>query len=303
MAPIEPVSPWSFELGTRYWYSTGQTSWNHTAGGSLLGDPTSILDYDDLESHSAELFGQIEHASGVFVKGYAGVGTVADGNFRDQDFFTGQLEFSDTYSEVDDGDLYYASADLGYFFVEGPSAENPRGPAFRLGAFVGYHYWNEEVPAYGARCNADDVGGLFCGAPGTTAVPFSTNVITNDAEWNSLRVGIMGEASITPRLHLSGEVAYIPYASLDNKDSHHLRTGLGSVPNIVMDGEGDGWMLESVLSYDVSDRFNVGVGGRYWRLDADGDIRFGPDFSPTLELNDFKSERFGVFLQASVKFP
>ena len=57
----ELASRWNVEVGTRYWYSSGTTEWNHTTDGLILvppfppgivvpaGDPTSILVYDDLD--------------------------------------------------------------------------------------------------------------------------------------------------------------------------------------------------------------------------------------------------------------
>jgi len=58
-----------------------------------------------------------------------------------------------------------------------------------LSPFVGFNYWEESVDGYGARCNRDDVGGLYCGPPGSIAIPFSTKVITDTAQWSSLRLG------------------------------------------------------------------------------------------------------------------
>jgi hypothetical protein len=154
------------------------------------------------------------------------------------------------------------------------------------------------------RCNPDDVGGAFCPL-GSVAVPFSTAVISNEALWHGFRFGLNGEVYLTPRFKISGEVAWIPYARLSNEDSHHLRADLGPVPNIVHSSVGDGIALEGVLSYDLTDRFTIGVGARYWHFEAEGGtVVFAAQtpFPANATLNKFESERYGAFVQGSLKF-
>ena len=326
VSEAEFASRWTVELGTRYWYSSGETEWNHTTAGGILvppgivvqaGDPTSVLVYDDLEAHSGEAFFRIDdQQSRLFLKGYAGAGGVVDGSLDDEDyaFDSGaQVKFSDTLSSVNDGSLAYASIDAGWTFYEGRGGNGrddaTMAPGVRFGVFAGYHYWNEHVHAYGVSCNADDFGNLApfsnCQAPpGTQVVSSSIKVISNDVTWHSVRLGLDGTWQINNRIGLSGEVAWIPYAVMDNDDSHHLRTDpadLGPVPNIRHDGTGYGVQLEAVLSAQLTERFGVGVGGRYWHLESDGTVEFGSPAFASEELNDFDSTRYGVFVQGSVK--
>jgi hypothetical protein len=309
----EPVRSWGWEVGGRYWYSTGETNWNHNgnAVAPALGNPASVLTYDGLDAHSGEVFFRGDHLTGFFVKGYAGIGKVVDGSLDDEDYFVGQVKFSDTYSEQRDGRLGYLSADIGFTFYDSTRVYRRAGlkdaprevHGVRLGAFVGYHHWNEKVHAFGVRCNPDDVGGAFCGPPGAVVVPFTTNVISNEVEWNSLRIGLSGEARLTRQLKIAGEAAWVPYARMKNEDSHHLRADLGPVPNILHDGSGSGVMLEGVITYDLTRQFSIGVGGRYWHLESDGSVVFGPTtINTTAPLNKLESDRYGAFVQGSLKF-
>jgi hypothetical protein len=73
-----------FEIGARYWYSAGQTDFDlyDSTGGILV----SRLTYDGLDAHSGEIFFLAQHATGVFVKGYGGLGFIPGGSLNDEDF-------------------------------------------------------------------------------------------------------------------------------------------------------------------------------------------------------------------------
>ena len=42
----------------------------------------SRLTYTNLQAHSGEAFGRLEHLSGFFIKGFAGGGAITGGNLR-----------------------------------------------------------------------------------------------------------------------------------------------------------------------------------------------------------------------------
>ena len=67
-----------WELGARYWLSTGQTKRSHNAQGEfpVLGNPTSVLTYDDLTAHAIELHARKSFANRWFVKGNLGLGEI-----------------------------------------------------------------------------------------------------------------------------------------------------------------------------------------------------------------------------------
>src|SRR5437868_12600992 len=74
LPPEGPVSQFAFEVGGRYWYSSGRMSFGFANGNPFFGNPTSTLDWASLSAHSGEVFGRIDHIpSGVFVKGLVGL--------------------------------------------------------------------------------------------------------------------------------------------------------------------------------------------------------------------------------------
>src|SRR5262245_1021456 len=91
-----PSRPWVWEVGARYWYSTGKSSMDlFDTSGSLL---SSRLTYDDLTAHSGELFFRGQHNSGLFVKGYIGGGRITGGSLTDEDFPPVVVPYSNTTS-------------------------------------------------------------------------------------------------------------------------------------------------------------------------------------------------------------
>jgi len=269
-----------WEAGVRAWWSRGKTEWNHNAQGvaPILGNPTSVLVYDHLNARSLEIVGAKRWSRGWFVSANLGGGGVQSGNLNDSDFLAGQQKFSETNSAITDGDLAYFTADVGYDFWR---------PSWRssLGVFGGFNYWDERVVASGVTSVVP------AGGP---SVPSSVAVITNDMRWYSFRVGLAGRAQLGDSFSLSATLAAVPYTRLHNDDSHHLRSDLGPTPNITMQGDGYGAQLEAEARYTLFKLTDIGLGVRYWRLKATGDIQFGG--SSSLPLNEFQSTRYGAML-------
>jgi hypothetical protein len=289
-------SPFTFEVGTRYWYSTGQNRFAFTNNMPGFGNPTSTLDWDRMQGHSGEGFFRIDHRpTSLYVKGIVGGGILRGGDMDDLDFLVDQINFSNTTSQVNGNFLAYGMVDLGYSF-DVPSA------GVRYGAFIGYHYWRERMSASGVLCNSDL--GAFCGPPGAIVVPFSTAVDVFDTTWNAMRVGGEARYELGERWTLSGEVAFVPYAWMSNDDSHLLRTDLGPVPNIITHGwRGIGGEAEALINYKVLPHFDIGAGFRYWGIFTNsGSVDFGPTFSPDYPLTKFSTQRYGLLLQAKATF-
>ena len=231
-----PEPQW--ELGMRYWYSEGSTRFdiNSSQRAPILGNPTSTLNYDGIDANSLEFVWAVRNEARTFFKGFVGGGWLSGGSLDDEDYLAGQIKFSDTYSRLDGESMGYGTIDVGQDFT---LIDNKARVV--VSPFIGFNYWQETVDGYGARCNADDVGGFFCGPPGSIEVPFSTEVITNKASWSSLRLGAELKAKLWDRLTLRGDAAIVPLAYLWNQDSHYLRRDLGPVPNITDSGTGWGY--------------------------------------------------------------
>jgi len=296
--PLPPMLEPRFELGVRYWQSVGKThfSINSSRQNPALGNPTSVLKYDDMEGYSGEFFWYARNETNTFAKGFVGGGGLSGGSLDDEDYTAGQIKFSDTFSTLKGDDLIYGAIDVGQHFTLIDRADK-----LTLSPFIGFNFWQETAAAYGARCNKDDVDGVVCGAQGSVLVPFSTEVIENQANWSSLRLGGEVELKLWNRLRVMGEAAVLPVAYVWNEDSHFLRQDLGRAPNIVDRGLGWGYQLEAALRCDFTPGWSAGAGVRYWYAEVDGKSEF-VHFDEEVELKQFTSERFGVYGDISYRF-
>ena len=274
-----------WELGLRYWYSSGTARWSHNAQSidPSVGNPTSILTYDDVTAHAIELHARKNLQRRWFVRGNAGLGGIRYGSFDDEDYAAGQLKYSDSTSPVKGNRLAYASLDLGReLWVTGEGSTT-------VGLFAGYHYWDERLDAYGATYTVN-----FAGA---SSIDASVPVISNEAKWSSLRAGVTFTTRMTPATKLSIDAAWIPYARLRNDDSHRLRSDFGPPPNLFINGRGYGVQLDLELRHAISDGWDLGAGLRHWWLRTTrGDVSTATFSAPLVEL---QSQRTGVTLSAT----
>jgi len=161
-----PAPGWQVEVGGRYWYSSGrfQKDLGATTNPAQQNVAISRLTYDTT-GHSGEVFGRIDSPARVFVKGFAGGGTLGGGKMHDEDWLAREknsLAYSNTLSGYVPGRIGYATLDLGYDVLSTDRA--------KLGGFVGYHYNRDEKMARGCIQIAHPLGP--CSAPGN--MPLST---------------------------------------------------------------------------------------------------------------------------------
>jgi len=154
----------------------------------------------------------------------------------------------------------------------------------RVGAFVGYNYWKEEVDAFGCTQTASNP--VVC-PPGLVAS--TDKVITEKDTWRSLRLGLTADAMLSQRMKLSAEAAYLR-TDQDALDTHYFTFGPDPA-----NGDGDGVQVEAVLSYQLTQMFNIGVGGRWWHLETEAIDSFN-------QLLEYNTDRYGVFVQGGYKF-
>lgn len=296
----EPTPWWhsafKFEAGARYWFSTSEGNFDFSNKDPRFGNPSSALHWKGTTGNAGEVFARFDHKpSGLFVKGVIGGGGIAThGEMMDRRFLVDERKYLDTTSDVKQSSFSYASGDIGLSYSI-PEA------GMQFGAFVGYQYWREKTTAYGARCQADEVGAAFCPVDAVLA-PFTVPVLIHEPTWHAVRVGAEGKMKLTPRLSLSGEIAVVPYAGLINNDSHLLRqipTDLGPVPNVIAkSNRGYGVQAELFVNYALTSNWEVGAGLRYWGLRAaGGSVDTGPKFDTGHQLTNFEQQRYGVLLQ------
>ena len=304
VAPTVETSVWKGEFGGRYWYSSGRTQFGlfDVPPGFPTNGLVSRLTYTGLTGHAGELFGRVDHWSGVFVKGNVGIGSIASGNLQDEDFPPFIFPYSSTNSPQSGGHFDYLTADVGWAYWQPFNAIS----GAKAGLFFGYFHYGETLNAFGCTQTATNPICLTSPPPQPTSIP----VITDETQWNAVRVGLNGVWKVDERLKVTGDAAWlIPFASLTASDIHWQRLfqlGGFSGPTPI-DGHGFGVQLEGILSYKVTPEFSVGIGGRYWLIqtkNADATAHFEESGIPPgfPQATTVKMERFGGFIQASYNF-
>jgi hypothetical protein len=288
---------WTFSVAT--WISEGETNWNHTAGTVLLGDPTSELVYSGSRAYTAEFEALVDKDPwyGRFVFGYGAGDT---GELIDDDYLSaagatnfgtsvaGEHRYSRTLSDARITDMLYTQLDIGKHIYKKNN--------LKLSAFMGYQFWSEEYQAEGVNQLECTSIGVLCSAPGTIS-NLGQRVITNTANWHSMRMGLRTEFKAAKLVDFNLDAAIIPLTYLSNSDVHHLRTDLAKDPSIRHTGIGWGYNVEGTVRFNVYSNIFLKAGYRYWKLEVNnGDtIFFGAagGASNKLELNKFTSYRHG----------
>ena len=282
-----------FDLAIGAWISTGTTQWAHNASSIPgFGNPTSKLTYKDVGTNVIELTGKFWFSPKVFGRLNGGFANIGGGRLTDDDYGSGQRLFSETTSNIPGNNMYYINADLGGRVKE---FSNHRG---YLDLFGGFQYWHTEYQATGitqVACDPSAIPGLTCSAAGTVSNQGQT-VITNTANWYSIRVGVSPEYRLTRRLSLVGTAAFIPLSTIDNKDIHHLRNDLQQNPSISTKGYGVGADADVGVKLMVIKNMFLNLGYRVWWNHAyDGTVTFHPVGAPSdsFPLTQFQSVRQG----------
>ena len=275
----------SGEFGTRTGLSTG----NFRKDLYAPGDPTTLnsrLTWTGQGGLSTEGFGRIDHVSGIFAKGVVGGVDIAHAHMHDEDFPPGLTPYSNTRSATRHGRDIYASGDIGYNVLY--------GDGWKLGAFAGYQFFSQRLNAYG--CTQVAANNAICG-PGQ--VPPTQLTLSENEHWQALRVGLAGEVRLTDRIKLSGEAAWLPHMNFASSDNHWLRPNINALKETGLGR--NGYQVESLLSYAVTENFDIGVGARYWALRAEkAHVTFpGLPVASPLPLRD---NRFGAFVQTTYRF-
>ncbi|WP_315766582.1 MULTISPECIES: tetratricopeptide repeat protein [unclassified Bradyrhizobium] len=272
-----PFASYALEAGLRYWYSSGQNRYRYFADQTGTAQ-VSRLAYSGLTGHTGEMFFRVDALDGpftnMFLKGYVGAGKISSGSLVDEDFAPFVNPSSKTLSSAS-GQLQYANLDVGFNLLE--------MERFRLGAFVGYHYWTETVDARG--CTQVGANPVIC-AP---ALGPSVKVVTEQDHWHTGRAGITVDTRLWDRLSWQAEVAYA-WTRQNAVDTHYFTFGRDPAS-----GSGSGFQVETVLNYQLTDSFRLGIGGRWWHLSTDSVDSFN-------QLLRYTTERYGVFVQGSYKF-
>ena len=275
---------WEFEAGARYWYSSGSYQ---NSNGAAPYSLVSHLSYNNLAGYTGELFGRVDSPVDIFVKGFIGGGAITQGQMYDEDWgLSSALAGAPTAYEITQsnvsGSLHYLTADIGYNVM--------RGPDHKVGLFVGYNLYQTALNATGCSQLVQPSSGVCY-----PAISSTTPVISQTDIWQSVRVGVSAEVRIWEHLKLGGDFAYLPYVSYNGLDSHWQRSPAALFP---FNGTGNGVQAEIVATYNMTEAFSIGVGGRYWAMWTN----LGSQMDSPSNNISASTDRYGVFAQASYKF-
>lgn len=177
-APPSQLQGFTFEFGTRVWYSSGKLAKD------LFDDPRSStvlnsrLTYGNLTSASFEGFGRADTPSGTFLKGFAGLGDLGRGFLDDEDFPPNLQPYSSTLSQQHGGHISYAAADIGQTIFRNRRAS--------FGLFAGYGFLNESTNAFGCL-RSPAIRSSACRRSGSRSRPSARTRVGNSRAWG-LRV-------------------------------------------------------------------------------------------------------------------
>jgi hypothetical protein len=291
MAASVPIGT-EFEIGGRVWYSFGrfQKDLGRRVVPTIQDPLMSRLTYTS-ETASGELFGRIDTASNVVIKGFVGGGNLSQSKMHDEDWaITPYVPYTNTLSNPVDGHIAYATGDLGYDII--------RDRANKFSAFLGYNYLRDNKDAKGCVQTADYNYYAPCATPSFDTAPG----VSEYNDWHSLRIGINGVVALTNKLTLTADAAYLPYVRFTGLDIHHQRKE--AIKESKEYGTGQGVQFEAILSYAVTPALRIGAGGRYWAMWATrSDAYANPFGMPGVNQGlPVRNERFGGFLQASYTF-
>ncbi|MXN65764.1 hypothetical protein GR183_12685 [Stappia sp. GBMRC 2046] len=170
-------------------------------------------------------------------------------------------------------------------------------------AFAGYQYVNENYVADGLRCNPVQQGVSKC-----SPYPDSRKAYDIDANWHLFRLGLGVDADIGNGFYFQGEAVAIPAGYYDAEATIiYQAPALGPAPNVVSDGTGAyGFQAEGILTYDVTENFTIGAGGRYWWFNS-GEVPTTYAASTVFPLlksskTEVTSERYGLIAEAKYRF-
>lgn len=282
---------WSFSAGVNAWFSTGESKWEHEV--PLLPGFTggSRLTFRDVNARVFSIDTDLVWRNLVLMAA-GGWGEPDGGDLIDEDFIA-NFNFSRTRSSIDDGHVYFANVNVGYRILDWADFDKRQG---YLDLLVGYQWWREKYVAFGI---VDQLG--FVGNE-----PASTKVITETWTWHSLRIGGRTFIPFPYRLGLRVNAFFLPWASVEVEDIHHLRTDLRQNPSVVLDASGGfGWQVEGAITYTFWRGLGVEAGYRHWNLKIKGgDTTFRAAGAPQAELSlrEVSTERGGPFFGLYYRF-
>ena len=287
-----PAPALQAEFGARYWFGTGKTSKNLYGPPNVYNGLNSRLTYNSFWVNAGEFDWRVAFSNGWFIKGYAGGGSATQGQLQDEDFPPGISPYSSTNSTQRYGSLGYGVADVGYYALT--------EPYYKVGGLIGATFVSEQLNALG--CTQTATNPDVCEPAGFVAANNSS--ITDNNVWWGARLGLVGEADLPGGFTVRGEAVWLPFLTFSGENYHYLRIPQdfsGPVPERATGHLG--YQLEGEVDYALSHNFTIGVGARYWSLEAKGDVDFqSASATGESQVGTFSTQIFQAYAQTAYRF-
>lgn len=294
----------SLQIGERTWLSHGKSDHNH-ADSDGFPNVVSELIYDDVDSTVVELT-----ADALFHKKYilnidVGFGVIRDGTLTDRDYLGNNRTglFSVSKSTVDDDDMFYVNADIGYRILSwGGKDINKAGEKKNsVDLLIGYQHWEETYTATKA-VQTQDPFNLFGGVG-----PFANQgkAITEEDTWDSLRIGARTSIEIFPKLSIKSRLIFVPWTHYENKDIHHQRTDLKQNPSFETRADGGfGVMSDTTLTYNIWQGLSIEAGYQIWDIESGSGTITSRAFTGDVDarFNEANATRQGAIIGINYRF-
>lgn len=266
----------NFDIGVRYWYALGSQDIG------AFGNPYTSTD----QSHILELHARIEDdATSSYVSAMGGLAGRIDGTYSNP---TGGVD-----QNILGGTIGYAQADFGWM----PLGDDD----FRIGALVGYQYWNDSPDVNRAN---------FVGPTGGDSE-------VNDFHINSLRLGVTSKFDFNEMFDITAELAAVPYGHISGTfgafgqpnffigPDEYQQASAGTV-----DGRLWGGQTQVMFGLHPTEFLSFRLGGRAWYLSGPVEMTYTvsqvADPSQTInfigELDNFSLWRYGAVAELSYRF-
>jgi opacity protein-like surface antigen len=290
----DPNTDVPITVAMRAGYSTGKTQMTlYNGNGSAQ---LSRLTYNDADTFTAEPYFNMDIPNwGIYLTGFVGFGQQRGGNLQDEDFPPLTTPYSSTTSPLQDGQLEYGVIDVGY---NGFTGEN-----YKVGAFVGYTFENDNYNAYNCSQTASNLS-ICPSLPGPNGINANTLTMSDQFTWNAARIGISGSYKIPGGFTISGNAAWLPYIDVAETNYHWLRMPGDFYAAIPGSGtSSEGYQLEAKANYRISPGFDIGAGVRYWYMSAKGNWNFqDATLNGGSQAANWTNSRLQAFLETGYHF-
>ena len=260
--PIEP--DFSIDAGLKFAYLNNKMRYKSQYNGyqNISGFTGATLNWNKMNSKGIELTSSAIHNSSKVFAAFSittGFNSDQSGNMRDIDYIASSgITIGDTISKAKMNHNYSMHLDFGRAFLFGATAISPS---------FGYYFSDTKMDAYGATLlpvGNNTVYSNYGLAPGYS-IAKNIKITTEQAIVQAPRIALGLSHSITEKMTISIEPAYMPFANITFNDWHHISSDKvqDGTPNLIAKNTGSGYSIDADLGYKFSQNLSLSLAFKY----------------------------------------